>query len=117
MAYAKSKGGSYIKEPKTPNSYRDVVIPASEIRLLKILKQKLLIAGNMDVKTISARLGHKNIQTTLNIYAHPLKKRDEEASELLDNMLNKKQRKKGGFRKEPPLYLLKIMQRFYIWFT
>ena len=53
----------------------------------------LLIAGDMDVKTISARLGHKNIQTTLNIYAHPLKKRDEQASEVLDNMLNTSKKK------------------------
>ena len=163
MAYAKSEGGSYIKEPKTSNSYREVVIPKSEIQRLKELRHEqmetilrlgtawegvndvnrlnenlvfpqlcgklmwrsapnriltrliknynaqapkdkqlppitvhclrhtsatLLIAGDMDVKTISARLGHKRIQTTLDIYAHPLKKRDEQASAVLDNMLN-----------------------------
>lgn len=163
VAYAKSMGGSYIKEPKTPDSFRDVVIPQSEIALLKKLKTEqienilrlgtawkgyndkkhfddnlvfsqvdgrimckssanrvlhriirnynatvdedkrlplitlhclrhtsatLLISGDMDIKTVSSRLGHKNIQTTLNIYAHPLKKRDEQASEVLGNMLN-----------------------------
>ncbi len=164
VAYAKSRGGTYIKEPKTRSSYREVVIPQSEILRLKILKKEqheailrmgtawegdrvnldenlifpqycgklmwkaaanrilrrlinnynvqapedkqlplitihclrhtcatLLIAGDMDVKTISARLGHKNIQTTLNIYAHPLKERDEQASVVLDSMLNSKQ--------------------------
>lgn len=165
VAYAKSKGGAYIKEPKTTDSFREVVIPQSEIQLLKELRKEqieniwklgtawegvrdskrlndnlvfpqhngkimwrsapnrtlhrliknyneqapkdkqlpqitihclrhtsatLLIAGDMDVKTISSRLGHKNIQTTLNIYAHPLKKRDEQASSVLDNMLNTK---------------------------
>lgn len=161
VAYAKSEGGPYIKEPKTANSYREVVIPKSEIQRLKELKcnqtetimklgtawegvrdikrlndnlifpqfcgklmwrsapnrtlsrliqnynaqapkdkqlphitihclrhtsATLLIASDMDIKTISSRLGHKRIQTTLDIYAHPLKKRDEEASAVLENM-------------------------------
>ena len=165
MAYAKSEGGSYIKEPKTPTSVREVIIPQSEINALKKLekhqkevimilgsawegyKEKdklkdnfvftqvtgkmlwksapnrilhrlinnynatveekdrlplitmhalrhtsatLLIANDMDIKELSARLGHKNIQTTLDIYAHPLKERDQKASDILAGVLTQK---------------------------
>ncbi|MBP3604226.1 MAG: tyrosine-type recombinase/integrase [Lachnospiraceae bacterium] len=50
----------------------------------------LLIANNVDVKTVSERLGHKQIGTTLNIYAHSLKERDEYASSVLKDVLYKK---------------------------
>lgn len=163
LAYAKSMGGTYVKEPKTPTSNREIVIPQNEIQLLKELRTEqkqtilrlgtawegdrknldnnfvfpqhsgkvmwkcapnriltrlvknynaqapedkklppitvhclrhtsatLLIANDMDIKTVSARLGHKRIQTTLDIYAHALKKRDEQASDILDNMFNAK---------------------------
>ena len=66
-------------------------LPLITIHGLRHTSATLLIAANMDVKTISSRLGHKNIQTTLNIYAHPLRKRDEEASEILENMFKKEQ--------------------------
>lgn len=163
VAYAVSKGGQYIKDPKTENSYRSVVIEHSEILMLQELrveqkmhmlelgsawkgnrdnpddnfvfsqydghminksspnkmldrlvqnhnasvpKEKqlphlsvhdlrhthatLLVAGGTDVKTISARLGHKNIGTTLNIYAHALKEKDAQASATVSAMLNTK---------------------------
>ncbi|NLO26404.1 MAG: tyrosine-type recombinase/integrase [Clostridiales bacterium] len=38
-----------------------------------------LIAQGEDVVTVSNRLGHSNKTTTLNIYAHSFRKRDEEA--------------------------------------
>ena len=69
---------------------KDKQLPPISVHCLRHTSATLLIAGNMDVKTISARLGHKRIQTTLNIYAHPLKKRDEQASAVLGTMLNRK---------------------------
>ncbi|MBO6197243.1 MAG: site-specific integrase [Butyrivibrio sp.] len=162
LAYAKNKGGLYIKEPKTKNSSRKVVIPQTEMERLIALKKKqrermmrlgsawkgytdkkdfdrnlvfscidgnylwraqinyfmqriisnynehvaederlpvltvhclrhtsatLLIAGNLDAKTVSSRLGHKDVQTTLDIYAHPLDERDRLASAILEEML------------------------------
>ena len=47
----------------------------------------LMIAGGVDVCTVSKRLGHANTSTTLNIYAHALKSRDIEAAEKLDSTL------------------------------
>lgn len=50
----------------------------------------LLISQNVDVKTVSARLGHAQTSTTMNIYAHSLKKSDETAADVLDNILAQK---------------------------
>lgn len=50
----------------------------------------LLIAGNqMDVRTVSSRLGHAQASTTMNIYAHALKEKDRKAVDTLEKMLAK----------------------------
>lgn len=41
-------------------------------------------------KTVSARLGHSQTSTTLNIYAHALKSLDETASTALEDILQAK---------------------------
>ena len=47
----------------------------------------LLIANGVDVKTVSARAGHADIQTTLNIYSHYTKEADRQAAEAIDKLL------------------------------
>jgi integrase len=49
-----------------------------------------LIANGVDIKTVSKRLGHANIQTTGNIYTHQIKSADEQASEVIDLVLRPK---------------------------
>ena len=46
----------------------------------------ILLALGVDIKTISERLGHADIQTTLNIYADVLKELDEQSAEKIDNL-------------------------------
>lgn len=46
----------------------------------------ILLYLGVDIKTISERLGHANIQTTLDIYADVLKELDIKASEALDTI-------------------------------
>ncbi|HSQ87747.1 MAG TPA: site-specific integrase, partial [Romboutsia sp.] len=41
------------------------------------------------IKVISERVGHSNINTTLNIYAHALKDMDSEASNKISETLFK----------------------------
>lgn len=48
----------------------------------------LLIAQGMDIKTVSSRLGHSSTTVTLNTYTHALKKRDELASDALQEAIN-----------------------------
>lgn len=43
----------------------------------------LLIANGIDMKTVSSRLGHSNISTTMNIYTHVLSENDKKASEVI----------------------------------
>lgn len=49
----------------------------------------LLISQNIDVHTVSSRLGHAQTSTTMNIYAHSLKKMDEVAADTLENLFIK----------------------------
>ena len=41
----------------------------------------------VDVATVSARLGHAQITTTYNFYVHPLKSHDRIAGNVLENLL------------------------------
>lgn len=47
----------------------------------------MLIANGVDIKTVSARVGHSDIQTTLNIYTHYTKQADRRAAETIDKLL------------------------------
>lgn len=49
----------------------------------------LLINSKVPIKVISERVGHSNINTTLNIYAHTLKEMDSEASNKISESLFK----------------------------
>ena len=47
----------------------------------------LLINAKVPIKVISERVGHSNVNTTLNIYSHSLKEMDQEASEKISKSL------------------------------
>ncbi|WP_297131488.1 tyrosine-type recombinase/integrase [Terrisporobacter sp.] len=55
----------------------------------------LLINAKVPIKVISERVGHSNINTTLNIYSHALKEMDQEASDKISDTLFNKGRKMG----------------------
>lgn len=46
-----------------------------------------LLSHNVPVATVSKKLGHSNIYTTLDVYTHPVDNDDIEASNLLNNMV------------------------------
>lgn len=50
----------------------------------------LLISEGVDILTVSKRLGHAKVSTTLDIYSHVLAKSDEKASDTLDDLIYKK---------------------------
>ncbi|MGB9780602.1 tyrosine-type recombinase/integrase [Caldanaerobacter sp.] len=50
----------------------------------------LLINAGENVRTVSARLGHSNASTTMNIYAHALKSADRNAADKIANYLFEK---------------------------
>ncbi len=50
----------------------------------------LLINQGLNVRALSARLGHANTSTTLNIYSHALKSADQHAADLMEGFVNPK---------------------------
>ena len=51
------------------------------------LNASLLISNGVDVRTVSAALGHSQTSTTLNIYAHSFQEQQARASETIANAL------------------------------
>lgn len=60
-----------------------------EIRLhdLRHTGASLLIANNVDIVTVSHRLGHAKPSTTMDIYSHALPLKDQMASDVLDSLI------------------------------
>lgn len=54
---------------------------------LRHTNASLLIGAGTDLRTVSGRLGHSQTSTTLNVYAHLLRNKDEAASEMIANKL------------------------------
>lgn len=50
----------------------------------------LLISEGVDIMTVSKRLGHAKVSTTLDIYSHVLAKSDGKASSTLDDLIYRK---------------------------
>ncbi len=78
------------------NKYNSTVVDAADqlpdipLHGLRHTSATLLISENVDVRTVSARLGHAQTSATMNIYAHSLKKLDEKAADTLDNLIKRK---------------------------
>lgn len=49
----------------------------------------MLISMNIDVQTVSHKLGHASATTTMNFYVHDLESTDKASAELLEDMLVK----------------------------
>lgn len=65
-------------------------LPPIPFHGLRHTSATLLIAGNqMDMRTVSSRLGHAQASTTMNIYAHALQEMDRKAVDTLEQMLAK----------------------------
>lgn len=79
--------------PHTPSKwFHDFLIennfPSLPFHGLRHTSASYLIAAGQDVVTVAQRLGHANSNTTLSIYAHAFKKRDEEASAKMEALYN-----------------------------
>ena len=46
----------------------------------------ILLAHNVDIATVSHRLGHEKVTTTLSIYTHFVPNKDYTAANLLDSL-------------------------------
>lgn len=57
------------------------------IHSLRHTNATLQIAAHQDVRSVSARLGHSQTSTTLNIYAHAIQSADAKAADILGQLL------------------------------
>lgn len=57
------------------------------VHAFRHLNASLLINSGVDVKTVSASLGHSQVTTTLNIYAHTFEEAQAKASEAVADLL------------------------------
>lgn len=62
-------------------------LPVINFHGLRHTNASLLVAQNIDIAVISARLGHAQISTTLNFYVHPLLSHNRKAGYALENLL------------------------------
>lgn len=61
-------------------------LPRIRFHDLRHTHASLLLAQNIDIKTISERLGHSNIGITMNTYTHVMKELDQKASAAIDEI-------------------------------
>ena len=78
-----------------PEFLRRHSLPPLPFHGLRHTAATLLIGQGLHAKTISNRLGHSNISTTMDIYGHALKSADREAADKLDHLFIQKNAKKG----------------------
>ena len=76
---------------KIITAYNDSVpeekrLPQIRLHDLRHTNASHLIANGTDVETVARRLGHSNPSFTLDVYAHALAEKDDEASDLLENL-------------------------------
>ena len=62
-------------------------LPVINFHGLRHTNASLLVAQNIDIAVVSARLGHAQISTTLDLYVHPLLSHNRKAGYALENLL------------------------------
>lgn len=70
-------------------------LPRIRFHALRHTAATLLINQNVHMKTISSRLGHSNIQTTMDIYGHSLKSADQDAAEKMEYLFKNHNKRQG----------------------
>ncbi|MDD6479442.1 MAG: tyrosine-type recombinase/integrase [Oscillospiraceae bacterium] len=67
---------------------RNPDIPPKNFHMLRHTFCSQLLRANLDIKTVSALMGHSHIDITLTRYAHSYEEGKKEAAEKLDNIFN-----------------------------
>lgn len=63
-------------------------LPQIRLHDLRHTSATLLLAQNVDIETVSKRLGHSKASITLDIYGHATKSNDKIASDILERAMN-----------------------------
>lgn len=78
----------FIKYHNSNVASDDLKLPQITLHSLRHTSATLLLSDQCsDYKTVSSRLGHASTTTTLNIYYHTCKKKDEVAADFMENII------------------------------
>ena len=80
---------------KSCNNDEDM-LPVISFHELRHTSASILIAQGMEVTAVAKRLGHADASTTLRVYAHSFEERDRTASDMLENVLIKREQDNEG---------------------
>ena len=91
LDYVFTEEDGYVMNPQTPTKQFSHFLRRHGIRHLKFhglrhTSATMLLANGCDIKTVSTRLGHADIDTT-NIYVHALESADRKAAQTFDNLI------------------------------
>ena len=95
LDYVFTEEDGNVMNPQTPTRQFSKFLKRHNIRHLKFhglrhTSATLLLANGCDIKTVSTRLGHADLDTT-NIYVHALESADKLAAQTFDHLLSEKQ--------------------------
>ena len=90
LGYIFTEATGLVMNPQTPTRQFSKFLKRHNIRQIKFhglrhTSATLLLASGCDIKTVSQRLGHADIDTT-GIYVHALEKCDQSAAETFDKL-------------------------------
>lgn len=82
-----------FKSLNTPAKWQNKIIKDFHLKKITVhgwrhTSCSLLFAINTPIKEVQKRLGHSDVQTTLNIYAHVTKEQDSETANRLGKAFN-----------------------------
>jgi integrase len=85
--------GGFLRKSCTYTSFRKVVkkagLPPIRFHDLRHSSATMLLQRGVNIKAVSARLGHSKINTTLNLYVHFMPEMDEQAASVMNDLLRK----------------------------
>ncbi len=93
LNYVFTEEDGYVMNPHTPTKQFSKFLKRHDIRHLKFhglrhTSATMLLASGCDIKTVSTRLGHADIETT-GIYVHALECTDVKAAETFEKFISK----------------------------
>lgn len=91
LIFANSK--NKFKSENTPSKWLNKIVKAHHLKRITIhgfrhSHTSFLLESGVPLKEVQTRLGHDDVQTTLNVYAHVTEKQENEAVQKLVSFLN-----------------------------
>jgi len=94
--FIKSYNDKISKNEKYTDQEKEALyLPRITFHGLRHSNATLLISQNINMKTVSSRLGHANISTTLDIYTKALKSSDKDVADKMDSLLTLNSKRLG----------------------